>query len=330
MNREPKQLPVNPKYKDTFFRMLFRDKEELMKLYNAVNDSAYTDADQFQIVTLENAVYMNMKNDLAFLVDFQLHLYEHQSTKNPNMPLRNLFYVAKQYQSLVREESIYSRRLVKLPTPRFVVFYNGTEKQPEQQKLRLSDAYDRKAGEPELELVVTMFNINPGYNEKLKEQCGTLKEYMQYVERVRGYAGIPGMSLDEAVNRAVDECIREGILGEFLLRNKAEAVSMCIFEYDEEKEMEKYKRAESLYIREELEKELRGEFAKKLQEELAEEFREKYKKEIKEELAGEIRNEERIIAIQNMLEIGIPKEKIQKKYSVEEIAEAESALETMD
>ena len=89
---------------------------------------------------------------------------------------------------------------------------------------------------------------------------------------------------------------------------------MCIFEYDEEKEMEKYKRAESLYIREELEKELRGEFAKKLQ----------------EELAGEIRNEERIIAIQNMLEIGIPKEKIQKKYSVEEIAEAESAWGTMD
>ena len=293
---------------------------------------------------------------------FQLHLYEHQSTKNPNMPLRNLFYVAKQYQSLVREESIYSRRLVKLPTPRFVVFYNGTEKQPEQQKLRLSDAHDRKEGEPELELVVTMLNINPGYNEKLKEQCETLKEYMQYVERVRSYAGIPGMSLDEAVNRAVDECIREGILGEFLLRNKAEAVSMCIFEYDEEKEMEKYKRAESLYIREEMEKELRGEFARKLekelrvelvrklQEELTEEFREKYKKEIKEELAGElqeevrekcekeikeelageIRNEERIIAIQNMLEIGIPKEKIQKKYSVEEIAEAESALETMD
>ena len=101
---------------------------------------------------------------------------------------------------------------------------------------------------------------------------------------------------------------------------------MCIFEYDEEKEMEKYKRAESLYIREKLEKELRGEFARKLQEE----FQEKCKKEIKEELAGEIRNEERIIAIQNMLEIGIPKEKIQKKYSVEEIAEAESALETMD
>lgn len=280
MNREPKQLPVNPKYKDTFFRMLFRDKEELMKLYNAVNDSAYTDADQFQIVTLENAVYMNMKNDLAFLVDFQLHLYEHQSTKNPNMPLRNLFYVTKQYQSLVREESIYSRRLVKLPTPRFVVFYNGTEKQPEQQKLRLSDAYNRNAGEPELELVVTMLNINPGYNEKLKEQCGTLKEYMQYVERVRGYAGIPGMSLDEAVNRAVDECIREGILGEFLLRNKAEAVSMCIFEYDEEKEMEKYKRAESLYIREEITKELwdkaRGE------------VREKFEKEIKEELTKEI------------------------------------------
>ena len=103
MNREAKQLPVNPKYKDTFFRMLFRDKEELMKLYNAVNDSAYTDADQFQIVTLENAVYMNMKNDLAFLVDFQLHLYEHQSTKNPNMPLRNLIYVTAMLREQIKK-----------------------------------------------------------------------------------------------------------------------------------------------------------------------------------------------------------------------------------
>ena len=207
------------------------------------------------------------------------------------MPLRNLFYVAKQYQNMVKEESVYSRRLVKLPTPRFVVFYNGTEKQPEQQKLRLSDAYDRKEGEPELELVVTMFNINPGYNEKLKEQCKTLKQYMQYVERVRNYARVQGMSLDEAVNRAVDECIKEGILAEFLLRNKAEAVSMCIFEYDEEKEMEKYKRAESLYIREEMEKELREELTKELWDEAKGEVREKFEKEIRKELTEEIQEE---------------------------------------
>lgn len=112
--------------------------------------------------------------------------------------------------------------------------------------------------------------VNPKYKDTFfwmlfREKEELMKQYMQYVERVQNYARAQGMSLDEAVNQAVDECIKEGILAEFLLRNKAEAVSMCIFEYDEEKEMEKYKRAESLYIREELEKELREELTEEIQ-----------------------------------------------------------------
>lgn len=291
MREEQNLLPVNRKYKDTFFRMLFREKKELMQLYNAVNGSSYTNVDELQIVTLENAVYMNMKNDLAFVVDFHLNLYEHQSTENPNMPLRNLLYVARQYQAMVREESLYSRKQIKLPTPHFVVFYNGSQRQPEQWEQRLSDAYYSKEKEPELELKVTVLNINQGNNEKLKEQCETLKQYMQYVERIRKYAGTRGMSLEEAVERSISECIKEGILADFLARNRAEAMSVCFFEYDEEKEIEKYKRAEREYIREEVTKEVREEFEGKIREELRGEVTQELREEVKEEVTQELREE---------------------------------------
>ena len=122
----PAQFPMARRdYKDTLFRLLFQDRDRLLSLYNAVNGTSYASSEELTVVTLENAVYMNMKNDVAFLVDFQLNLYEHQSTWNPNMPLRNLFYAAKEYQTLTRDQSLYAPQLVKIPTPNFVVFYNG-------------------------------------------------------------------------------------------------------------------------------------------------------------------------------------------------------------
>ena len=230
---EEETVPVRREYKDTLFRMLFQEPENLLTLYNAVNGTAYTDSGELQIVTLENAIYMNMKNDLAFLIDSSLNLYEHQSSFNPNMPLRDLFYVSKEYQKLVDAASLYSSKQVKIPTPRFVVFYNGTEKQPEIRTLRLSDAYERPTVEPELELVVTVYNINPGNNEKLLTACPLLGEYMQYVDKVRKYT--ESMVLAKAVERAVKECIAEGILREFLTKYRSEAIAVCIFEFDEEK-----------------------------------------------------------------------------------------------
>ena len=116
---------VNRKYKDTVFRMLFSDKKHLLALYNAVAGKSYTDPDALQIVTLENAVYMGMKNDLAFIIATNLFLYEHQSTYNPNMPLRDLFYIASEYQKLVDRKSLYSTTIQKIPAPKFLVFYNG-------------------------------------------------------------------------------------------------------------------------------------------------------------------------------------------------------------
>lgn len=226
------KVRTNRLYKDTVFRMLFREKKRLLGLYNAVSGRDYKDPEKLDAVMLESAVYLGMKNDLAFIIDMKLYLMEHQSTVNPNMPLRFLQYVAAEYEKLTVSENLHRRSLVKIPAPHFVVFYNGTEKYPEKKELRLSAAYETEEEDPELELRVQVLNINQGYNEGLKEACRTLKEYMQYVDTVRAYA--KEMPLDEAVDRAVDECIGQDILRDFLLRNKAEVKHMSIFEYNEE------------------------------------------------------------------------------------------------
>lgn len=236
-------------YKDTLFRMIFRERPALLSLYNAVNETDYQNPEELQVVTLENAIYMNMKNDLAFIVDCRMSLYEQQSTINPNMPLRDLFYVAKEYQGMVSNSSLYSSRLVKLPTPYFVVFYNGAQEQPERKEMKLSDAFQTKVEEPALELKVLQLNISTGHNEKLMEKCSLLAQYAEYISRVQRYAA--GMPLGEAVERAVTECIREGILSDFLRRNRAEAIEVSIFEYDEEKEMALFRAAEREEGREE-------------------------------------------------------------------------------
>ena len=232
MTETQNEIHVARNHKDRLFRMIFREKKELLSLYNAVNGTSYTNTEELEIVTLENAIYMNMKNDLAFIMDSYLNLYEHQSTYSPNMPLRDLFYIAKELQGQVDHRDLYRNTLIKIPTPRFLVFYNGSEEQAEKKYLRLSDAFQKSMDDPDLELVVTMLNINLGKNKKLLEQCQTLKEYAIYVKKVRTYA--KSMKVEEAVDRAVRECINEGILREFLLRNRKEAVEMSIFEYDEE------------------------------------------------------------------------------------------------
>ena len=233
---------VNRNYKDTVFRMLFSDRKNLLSLYNAVNQKHYTDPEDLEIVTLENAIYMGMKNDLAFIIDTNLYLYEHQSTYNPNMPLRDLFYISNEYQKLLDKKSLYSSSLQKIPAPNFIELYNGTDTLSDFSEHRLSSAFENLSGEPKLELIVTVLNINEGHNALLMEHCQTLKEYSQYVAKVRKYAA--GMPLDQAVKYAVDEYIKENILADFLRKNRAEVISMSIFEYDKEEEEKKLRKAE--------------------------------------------------------------------------------------
>lgn len=239
---ERSAITANRKYKDTVFRKLFSDRKNLLSLYNAINGTAYMDASQLEIVTLDNAIYMGMKNDLAFIINTNLFLYEHQSTYNPNMPLRDLFYISGEYQKLVDLKSLYTSTRLRIPTPNFIVFYNGTEKKEDRWVEYLSESYENMSGEPNLELKVIILNINVGHNKKLMEECQTLREYAQYVAKVRRYS--EEMELNTAVECAVSESIQEGILKEFLQKNRAEVIAMSIFEYNEEEEKRKLRKAE--------------------------------------------------------------------------------------
>ena len=232
-NGAAENLAANRNYKSTVFAMLFGDRERLLGLYNAISGKNYQDPEALEINTLENAIYMGMKSDLSFLIDDRLSLYEHQSTVNPNMPLRFLFYISDLYSGMTTEENFYGRKALAIPIPCFVIFYNGAEPQPDRKILRLSDLYTVKTKEAQLELTAVLLNINRNHNRELMEACRDLKDYAEYVDRVRKYAR--ELSLSEAVERAITECIREGILKEFLEKNRAEVKKMSIYEYDQEK-----------------------------------------------------------------------------------------------
>ena len=224
---------VNRTFKSTVFIMVFEDKKNLLELYNAMTGKHYTDPEQLEINTLENAVYMSMKNDLSFLIDGRLSLYEHQSTYNPNLPLRFLIYISQLYAGMTRNENLYGTKVVQIPPPEFVIFYNGEKDMPEETHLRLSDMYRLKVENPKLQLEAVMLNISGSNNSRLKEACRTLKDYAVYTDKIRLYS--KEQTLEDAVEKAIDECIEENVLKDFLTKHRAEAKAMSIFEYDQEK-----------------------------------------------------------------------------------------------
>ena len=232
MTQKTEEKSVKRDYKSRMFTMIFKDKKELLQLYNAVGQRNYDDPELLTINTLENAIYMSMQNDLSFIIDSRLSLYEHQSTYNPNLPLRFLLYLSDLYEKMIKGKNIYGSKMIEIPAPKFIVFYNGKEERPEREVIKLSDAYMTRDEEVSLELSVEVLNINVGHNQELLRACKTLGDYSEYVYRVREYA--KEMSIEAAVDRVIDECIREDILREFLERNRAEARAMSIYEYDQE------------------------------------------------------------------------------------------------
>ena len=223
--------------KDRLFRYLFeKDREALLDLYNALNGTEYRDSSQLEIVTIESAVYVVMKNDLAYILSGTLSMYEHQSTYSPNLPVRFLIYLAQEYQMVIEkaEKSLYGSGQISLPTPQCIVFYNGVKEMPEERTLKLSDAFENKKARADVELTVRMLNINYGYNRQLMEKCRILEEYSKLVAVIRGCMAVE-KDIQTALNRAVDSCIEKGILKEFLLKNRAEVLGMLLEEFDAEK-----------------------------------------------------------------------------------------------
>ena len=232
-----RRLTVNRKYKDHLFRMIFQDKKDLLELYNAINDSSYTDPDDLTITTLQDVIYLGMKNDLSFIIGSHLNLYEHQSTWNDNMPLRGLFYFSDMLRGYVEEYdlNIYKEKRILLPIPKYIVFYNGTDKQPDRVEMKLSDSYENVAdGIYDLECKVTVLNINKGHNQTLMAKSKRLSDYAYFVQAVRENLS-QGYGTEEAVVHAVDECIQKNILSDILRRSRAEVVDLFLTTYDAKK-----------------------------------------------------------------------------------------------
>ncbi len=234
-------MEINREYRSSVFAMLFNDKKELLTLYNAINGTAYTDEDEITINTLEDegvpsGVLMKIKNDLSFVFKSYLNLYEHQSTVCGNLSLRMLLYVSRVLYRMIPKKKLYSTSAVRLPSPKFVVFYNGKTEIPEIQEIRLSDLYEVREAEPDLELKATVFNVNIGHNRELMEKCRTLNEYAEFVARMQEVMirGLDKNELRAKVEAVLDSCIRDNILSEFLKNNREAVIVYSILAYDAE------------------------------------------------------------------------------------------------
>lgn len=280
------RVKTNPQYKDRLFRVLFGNmemKSNIISLYNALNGTNYTEEEEFEITTLDDAIYIKMKNDVSLLIDSYLPLWEQQSSYNPNMPLRGLMYFGNLYDAYIDNHklNIYGESLVKIPTPQYIVFYNGNRDMEAVRKLKLSDAFVHPEEMKEFEWTATMYNLNKGKNEELLSKCRPLQDYMTLINCIKTNQA-NGLPVKDAVDKAVIHCINNGIMTEFLKNHRAEVMDVCITEYNE--------------------------------------------KTFVDGIREEGREEERIKAIRNMIELGLTREQILKKYSEKEYEKAEQEM----
>ena len=252
----------NREYKSDVISMMLQIPEYALDVYNAMNDSAYTDPDMIQIMRLENGISLSVRNDASFFISNYLNLYEHQSTYSPNAPLRFLIYLTNLLKTTIRKRDLYSRKRVQIATPHFAVFYNGTEKRPEKEVLKLSDAFINRTDTPEIELTVTVYNINPHNNTQLLTKSKVLSGYMIFVNRVRENLEHQRKieqntrflsseyneaehddtelmeDLEAAINEAIDYCIEHDIMETFFGENRSEVTKSMVLDYTWERREE--------------------------------------------------------------------------------------------
>jgi len=227
---------TNRKYKDRLFRLIFADeknKKNTLSLYNMLNNSSYENEEDLEITTIEDVLYIKMKNDLSFIIADTMNLYEQQSTHNPNMPLRGFLYFGSLYEKYLETHGLtyHSKSLVKIPTPNYIVFYNGTDKRAATEKLYLSSAFQMPDNRNEFEWTATVINLNHPENQMLISRCKPLSDYTTLVSKIQNYSKT--MSLKQAINKAVDECIATDILAEFLRVHRAEVLKVYLAEVNE-------------------------------------------------------------------------------------------------
>ena len=257
--------PANREYRDRLFKFIFgnpENREWTLSLYNAVSGARYTDADAIEFNTIGTAVYMSMRNDVSFLVDDVMNLYEQQSTLNPNMPLRFLIYLGMLYAKYASDANrcnVYSRFQQKIPTPKCVCFYNGTADLEDRVVQKLSTAFKVPfESEPDVEVRATMLNVNYGHNRELLASCPPLREYSFFIDAVRAN-NASCHDLEVAVDRAIEQLPQDSIIKTYLLTNQAEVKRMCITEYKEEEVLAAIRAEERAHRNEEIREEGREE-----------------------------------------------------------------------
>ena len=224
---------LNREYKSSLFADLFSDAKRGLSIFNALMGTEYSDPGELEIATLKDAVFMNRKNDVALLVEMRLLMLEHQSTINPNMPLRGLQYYADSMDGYIerKQYNIYGKKRIKIPAPYYYVLYNGREDAPDREELRLSDSFECKT--EGYEWTASFVNINTNHNRELMEKCPELKGYTKLVEYIRENID-QGMEKEESVDTAVDRCIEEGYLVDYLRQHIGEARGMLLSGFKEE------------------------------------------------------------------------------------------------
>ena len=228
-----KKLVLRRNHKDSLFCNLFSDKENALSLYNAINGTNYHDPDEMSIVTMKDVIFLHQKNDVSVLFDSRLTLWEHQSTLNRNMPLRGLMCYARNMEGILDDDQrrlLYGRSIVKIPTPEYYVIYNGSEKAPEREDLKLSEAFEVPT--EGYEWTAHFININAGNNSEILDRCPALKGYAYFIDEIRTNRE-QGMDELEAVERAIQSTIEAGYLVDYLKKINAEAKAMILTEFDE-------------------------------------------------------------------------------------------------
>ena len=236
------ELKANRTFRDGLFRFLFsKNKEYALSLYNALNKTNYTDSSELDFIILKDVFFIKMRDDVSFMFDKKLTLYEHQRTYSPNMPLRGLFYFADLYRKGLKKKDLFKSSRLYIPLPQYIVFYNGRKKADEIEYLKLSDSFNIPDANKSFEWTATMININKNHNKNLKARCKILSDYSKLIEKIQQYNCHD--SLENAILKAVDYCIEHNILADFLEQYRWEVCYLGWTDLDE-KEYEEAKQEE--------------------------------------------------------------------------------------
>ncbi len=247
---------INREYKDRLFSFIFGNESRrdwTLSLYNAVNESDYQNPDDIEINTMGDTLYLGMKNDVSFVIGGYVSLYAHQSTYNPNMPLRELIYLGHLLSKYVEQHklNIYSQRQIRIPIPKLVVFYNGKQDMPEQTVLELKDAFPEgmNPDDSDVSVKVRMLNIHSDKNRRIMSSCRPLYEYASFVDNIYKYRETE--DIETAVDMALSDIPDDWIIRNYLMANKSEVRLMCLTEYNEEETMQMFREEGRIEGREE-------------------------------------------------------------------------------